>query len=256
MGKKYFVTADIHGFYDEFISALYTAGFDIGNPDHVLISLGDALDRGKQPKEVLEFIMALPSSRRICIMGNHELLMEHLLKRGHATAYDKTNGTIDSVLKLTGEYVVTPVALQKMRINHLWMQYYHSCQFYAEIGDYIFTHGWIPTEERFDKWGNFMTSDKYDPNWREASSRSWEEATWSNGMLLWKKGVREPGKTIFCGHWHVSWGHAVLHGDGVEFPDEEGEIVHFTPFIDEGIVALDACTAYSHQVNIFTFSID
>ena len=36
--KKYFVVADIHSFYDEFMKALNDAGFDINNEDHILIS--------------------------------------------------------------------------------------------------------------------------------------------------------------------------------------------------------------------------
>ena len=39
--KKYFVTSDIHGFYDEFMASLDRAGFDIINPDHILVICGD-----------------------------------------------------------------------------------------------------------------------------------------------------------------------------------------------------------------------
>ena len=46
MSKKFFVVADVHSFYDEMKQELDTAGFDINNPDHILVSCGDVLDRG------------------------------------------------------------------------------------------------------------------------------------------------------------------------------------------------------------------
>ena len=48
--KKYFVVSDVHGFYDEMKKALDNAGFDIANPDHIFVSCGDLLDRGRQPR--------------------------------------------------------------------------------------------------------------------------------------------------------------------------------------------------------------
>ena len=50
---KYFVSSDIHGFYDEWILALKNKGFDIKNPNHKIIICGDIFDRGRQPKKLL-----------------------------------------------------------------------------------------------------------------------------------------------------------------------------------------------------------
>lgn len=78
-------------------------------------------------------------------------------------------------------------------------------------------------------------------------------------MKEWYYSVRIPGKTIVCGHYHTSWGHTYIHNVGVEFPEDyfttfPGDFcdhkMHTEPFVDEGIVALDACTAYSHKVNV------
>jgi len=38
---KYFVSGDIHGFYDEWQSELKEKGFDISNPEHKIILCGD-----------------------------------------------------------------------------------------------------------------------------------------------------------------------------------------------------------------------
>ena len=65
---------------------------------------------------------------------------------------------------------------------------------------------------------------------------------------MWKMGVKEKDKTIVCGHIHSSYGHFNLHGEGEEF----GEDMNSGIFYDEGIISLDACTAYTGRVNVLT----
>ena len=55
---KYFVSADIHGFYDEWIKALKEKGFDFNTPEHKVILCGDLFDRGRQPKQIIDFILS------------------------------------------------------------------------------------------------------------------------------------------------------------------------------------------------------
>jgi len=87
-------------------------------------------------------------------------------------------------------------------------------------------------------------------------------------MNLWNQGVRVPDKTVWCGHWNSSWGHAHLHNDGVEWlprietyhiDPETGRTEPHTnnnPFEDNGICAMDACTYMTHRVNCKTIEID
>jgi hypothetical protein len=51
--KKYFIVADVHGYFDILNQSLKEAGFDENNPEHFFVSLGDLLDRGKQPREYI-----------------------------------------------------------------------------------------------------------------------------------------------------------------------------------------------------------
>ena len=47
MSKKYlYCVSDVHSFYDELMTALTKAGFDINNEEHIFVSCGDLLDRG------------------------------------------------------------------------------------------------------------------------------------------------------------------------------------------------------------------
>lgn len=257
--KKLFIFSDVHSFFTELKKALDNAGFDIDNPDHIAVSLGDLCDRGPESAEVLKFINSIPVERKICIIGNHELMMEEMIGRGFELSHDVYNGTVKTVRQLTG--IKNPeAAILEMQHNYLWNLYKKSWRLHAEIGDMIFVHGWIPSKEVLSTWG-IPKGEEFRPDWRNASEKEWEKATWANGMKMWSNGVREEGKTIFCGHWHTSWGHAYLHNYGVEFVDDNNDptvlspgtvwpFACFDPFIDDGIVAMDACTALSHQVNV------
>ena len=55
----------------------------------------------------------------------------------------------------------------------------------------------------------------------------------------------DENKTIVCGHWHTSYGHSKYEHKGTEF----GEDADFSPYYGPGIIAIDACTAFSGKVN-------
>ena len=99
---KYFIVADVHGFYDEMISALREKGFDRDNPNHCFVSLGDLLDRGRQPYECLSYVLTLDLDRSILIRGNHEDLMDEMIRRGWYERHDVQNGTAVTACDLLG----------------------------------------------------------------------------------------------------------------------------------------------------------
>ena len=71
---QYFITSDVHGFFDELMVALNSKGFDGNNSDHKLIILGDLFDRGPDNIKVYEFVKSL-GDRFIYVRGNHEDLL-------------------------------------------------------------------------------------------------------------------------------------------------------------------------------------
>ena len=274
--KKYFVAADIHSFYTIFKKALTKAEWQQDNPDHILVVAGDLFDRGPEAKQLLAFVQSL-GDRFIYVRGNHEDLMEdclyELTEGMMVGSHHISNGTVDTICQLSD---LTAGELQ----SYMWQT---STQYeiynkmkpiiewtrekainYFEIGDYIITHGWIPIVPlHTDIYGR---ADRYAfaPNWRDeddslnkdssATPRiTWERARWLNGMDCWKQGVVVPDKTIICGHYHCSWGWSHIKQKYKEFPDKSRKdfAKSFQPFVDKGIVALDACTAYSGICNIF-----
>ena len=100
---KYYVTADIHGFYMEFQDALKASGYYEDKEPHKLIILGDLFDRGSEAKRLQAFVLN-NMENLILIRGNHEDLFEELVTADEGLPYSHhvTNGTYQTALQLTG----------------------------------------------------------------------------------------------------------------------------------------------------------
>lgn len=118
---------------------------------------------------------------------------------------------------------------------------------YFETDHYIFVNGWIACKAT--GYGGQASFFKYMPNWRKAESIDWDFVRWYNGMDAAQMGVIEPNKTIVCRHWHSSYGHAKFEGKSEEW----GSSADFSPYYGNGIIAIDACTAVSGEINCIIF---
>lgn len=241
---KYFVVSDIHSYFREFKDAIRKAGFDCGNDNHILILCGDAFDRGPDAKKLLDFLLQLQECNRlIYVKGNHEYLMENLLKqiknREPISGYHWYNKTLDTLCQLTN-YNPYDIALgvgikdyrKILRRLSKYRKLVAKCVDYYELNNYIFVHGWIPHIKNY-----YMLS----------KCKDWEKASWYNGMQEWNNGWRLDDKTIVCGHWHTSFGNYFYHNRGSGEFEADSD---FGIFEDYGIIALDACTALSKKVNV------
>lgn len=242
---KYYVTADPHGFYSPLKKALEEKGYFSDTEPHKLIICGDLFDRGKEALLMQDFIInEMKEGRIILIRGNHEdLLQEYVDNNCIPERHHISNGTVFTVMQLTGFSKVSALTdfaemAKEMRKTPLMTQILPSMINYYETRKYIFVHGWIPCVQVGYEYRKI-------PNWRtEALDEEWYLSRWVNGMDAWKQ-VGERNKTIVCGHWHASYGHKVYE----EKKSAGGESEDFTPFYSKGIIALDACTAYSGFVN-------
>ena len=102
---KYYIAADIHGFYTEFYKALDEAGYFTDPEPHKLIILGDLFDRGQEAVEMQSFILHLMEQNAVILVhGNHEDLFEEMITidEGLPVRHHKSNGTYDTALQLTG----------------------------------------------------------------------------------------------------------------------------------------------------------
>lgn len=248
---RYYVIADPHGFYTETRKALEEAGFFADTRPHKLIICGDLLDRGGEPQEMVNFVMDLMDKNQvILIKGNHEDLFQDLVLKddGRALHHHRHNGTWATAVQLTGMELRAARRFhsqlaERGRKTDFYRYVMPMAKDYYETEHYIFVHGWVPCNG--DEFTGYTSFD-----WREISDpfakiQMWESARWINGMRAAHDGVKESGKTVVCGHHHTSFGHANYEYDGPEF----GERSIFTPYYGDGIIALDACTAYSGFVN-------
>jgi len=248
--KTYFVVSDIHSFYNELKKELYKKGFRLNNKEHILILCGDAYDRGFEAVKMYKFLKKLHNQNRlIYIRGNHEDLLfdcvrELKEKCGVASLHHYHNRTIDTVVQFMNENLLEEVLefIDKNTVD------------YYETKNYIFVHGWIPCNQpKENKINEFdLNLPTYNNSWRNANKVDWKIARWFNGMeanVSWN--IYEPGKTIICGHWHCSWGNHLLNPKIEEFPNDPKEFdKSFKPYRNKGIIAIDACTAYTHKVNV------
>lgn len=247
---KFFVVSDVHGFYDELIDALNAAGFDRHNSEHWVIVCGDFFDRGPNPYGVMSFFMGLP--RKILVRGNHEDLFEECVKRGYWCSHDLNNGTFDTICELGGAGLgrdfeeCCVIAEQRVKL------FFSTMVNYFETKKYIFVHGWIPVTVKDGLPPYYRRNREFapDPDWRYAHAREWENARWLNGMDMARGGFWEPGKTIVCGHWHCSYGHMLDSIKTVCWISEFGEDAVWTPYYNDGVIAIDACTAHTGKVNV------
>lgn len=259
---RYFIVADVHGFYDEMKAALDAAGF---NPEtDTLISCGDAIDRGPRPNEVIKFFVNLP--HKILIRGNHEDLMDDLMENPYGPlGHDISNGTYNTLIELASKHSKVNYGTKISKMYARYMEWEDLVKYarsektyrvyrdllvdYAEIGKYIFVHGWIPCFEDGTFIGSTLVKEfSYNPDWRKASKKEWNEARWTYGLDATRQEIFEPNKTIVCGHIHASAWH--------EYYENAAKFENNGIFENENVVALDACTALSKKVNVLVLELD
>lgn len=244
---KFFITSDIHSFYDEFQRALDNAGFDPDNEDHYLVVCGDCFDRGPDSVKVLRYLNNLP--RKVLVKGNHEQLLVDCCERGYAMQHDMSNGTQRTILHLGYGYDFDEMCQYTLERTKPFID---GMVNYFETKNYIFVHSWIPviSKDGLPAYYTRGRSFEFNPDWRNATQQEWDDAMWGNPFDMAKRGLL-PDKTIVFGHWHCSVGWSESE-DRCEFGDD----AKFDPYYGDGFIAIDACTAYSGKVNVLVLEDD
>lgn len=241
---KYFVVSDIHNCCDELKAALKENGFSSANPDHTVIFLGDAFEKGAQPAETYLFLKKLlDCDKLIWIRGNHDIELVNAIKskklnktnRRTATAIaqifapDLTDDPKDEIVCET----LTDNAFDKWIIEN--------SRDYYETQNHVFVHGFIP----LDKGG-------YIRDWRDLPSSRWAGARKKCAVReIMKNGVRIPEKTVVCGHVGAYYGHIKekypdVGFDSAEFKKIAAKVTrtkpreYYVPYYGDGVVSIDA----------------
>ncbi len=262
---KYFVTSDIHSYYDVFLKALNEQGFEVFNPNHTIIVCGDIFDRGPDSIKIMHFLIDLQKQNRVLLIrGNHEDLLMNCLRSGSYTSSDHSNGTIDTIIQFC-EYILGKKILyedfknnfkQMCKLvlnNNEIIDFIESMLDYYELDSYIFVHGFIPIDYSY-------SYPIYSSNWREANKFKWEKARWLNGMDMNLCNIIEENKIIVVGHYHTSYGNvrkehnfkiSEIDAKSLEYSDRN----LFKPYYNNGIIALDSCCTFTGFLNCIVIEI-
>ena len=258
MKKKIFAVSDIHGDFDALISSLEEAGYDESNPEHLLISLGDAFDRGERSADVYEYLKRLSDEgKAIVLKGNHTTMFIDYLD---GTSLDPFNyyrngekETFADFLHRTDPFeswcmidkniqnptygdFATWVKEAREEINEEYpelLEWLKTRPYYYETKNYIFTHGAIDT--RVEDWHN--------PHCFRYKYNDWDALTWDDGSFFGKT-IKNTDKTVVIGHFGTQTLRKMYN------TGENDETWSILTRKDGRVIALDATTCYSHKVNV------
>lgn len=218
MSRK-IVISDIHGCCSEFKSLLEKVQY---NPTHdQLILLGDYIDRGKENKEVLNYICSLVYEGTIALKGNHDRMFLDWLSHPvlNMPNYFRNGGleTIRSLLTNTERDILSWDTYLKWadQIKEKYnkeIEMLNNLPYFYEDDEHIYVHAGI---------------NPFLKNWKETKAHE----------LLW---IREP----FLNHDHTQ-DKTVIHGH-TPTPNfqQNGEII-----FGRNKINIDGGCAYGYQLN-------
>lgn len=160
---KYFCISDIHGHYDQMMTALNKAGFNKDDDNHKLVVVGDMVDRGPHCVEVVEYIYELyKNDKAIVIMGNHDLFLLDFLnnntgrtlfnfeRNGHKTTIEQFLGREVGV---DGDFIEEALEIEK---RHPYLkEFLSSLKLYFELDEYVIVHGGVDATK--ENWRDDVT---------------------------------------------------------------------------------------------------
>jgi len=248
--KKYFVFSDVHGCMAELSTALANAKFDINNPDHMLLGLGDYFDRGAESKEVYEFLNSLKKvNRGFYLMGNHDEFLWAYLNESSDGLFDfENNGMWETVKSFTDiqsgkekAYVLGEIIRDIINKQYGLKRWLNELPRVFILDNYVFTHAGL----------------KYDP-----TTDCWFADVWAKSNSFVKKFVNKRSDKIYVfGHWHAFrlTGQFYNNHKSDVWTNEELDALtpeDFKTFTYKNFIGLDGCTNYSGVVNILVIESD
>ena len=245
---KNFVVSDIHDHYDLLMEALERNGFDINNDAHRLIVCGDAFYSGPQPGELFVFLRDLSEKGRlIFIYGNHDIELLDNLKAERFTRPANRRCAELIVGYLTGKTCLSDSEIVSECERIGFTRFLAEAPvWYYENENYVFTHGFIPTDKKV-----------YRSDWRNATEKEWRNAAARGDAmaLSMRYGIREPNKKIVCGHYSAA--RCYLMNDATEadwdnkkYKDVSGVPAEgFKPFLGETFIAIDQSVKKTGFIN-------
>ena len=149
---KYFVFGDCHGDYIALLTGLNEAHYNPQDPTHQIIGLGDYFGRAEREtsdslnvwRYLTSFIHVNPP---ILLKGNHELILENMIKRRYPIYTDISNGEHKTIASISGlplsEVVYNPAAFNTEEVKKFY-DWLKGLPYYYKTKSSTFTHAWLP----------------------------------------------------------------------------------------------------------------
>jgi serine/threonine protein phosphatase 1 len=133
--KRTFIIGDIHGCLDMLEKLMDKIAWSPDNDR--LIFLGDYIDRGENPKGVVDYILDLTSRSSLveCLKGNHEAMLLDFL-----TGRDRFMFIINGGWKTLESYGMYESSEDNSAIPTEHRDFYESLKLYVELEDYYVVH--------------------------------------------------------------------------------------------------------------------
>ena len=232
---KIFAVSDIHGHCTELKRALDEAGFDKNNQGHLLVCCGDYFDRGTENREVMKYLERI--SNKVMLLGNHEDMLREILLGARLKTHNYLNGTDLTVTEFFGKGCIDSFGTidfsGKTRDLDRLEEFLGEMKSFYETENYIFTHGWLPT----DIAGGLHVREGF----RDLPESLWSKARWVKWTDMYGLCEIPDGKTLVCGHYPTFYANTV---DPLRKSGDSGL------FFGEGLIAIDAGTDTSGRFNV------
>lgn len=133
---KIFAIGDIHGCISKLDKMM--AQLDIDARNDTLVFIGDYIDRGSDPKGVVDSILDIRKSIKnvVCLLGNHELMFLNYYIEHKDEELFMHNGGMSTMIS----YGFNPSGRKKLTIPNDHMEFFITLQLSYETDDYIFVH--------------------------------------------------------------------------------------------------------------------
>ena len=196
VGSRY-VLSDAHGEFDKLMEMAKLIKFSID--DHLYV-IGDVVDRGEKPIEIIEWVME--HENVTLLRGNHEAMMLDVLCRPDGYERDVA---LDMWVSNGGRTTIEGFNKRSREQRRRIINFLNETPLYKVIGNVILVHSgvYLTGTDLFDDIESFMSFQRED------------DLLWSRKNFYGYEGI--PGYRIFFGHTPTASLRESL-GESVEVP--------------------------------------
>lgn len=191
--KRFAFIGDVHGCYEELMELVETIGFYEGKIDK-LVFVGDLIDKGPEPKKVLEWLKTWEASC-VFVKGNHE--EKHIRYNMHEKRKLKNKSYVNP-MEFSKDHLATREQILEIKNfdPFYWMDSWNDYYYCLDEGQHLVLHGGLlPGQKAEDMPVKILTRVRYLTDNNEMAHL--DEIT--SEMRFWTEEYSGPEKVIF-GH--------------------------------------------------------